>query len=177
VNIVSAVGSTGYVGFTGATGGLLSTDQILTWSYNTGNPALVVQTTTLLATATTSGPALQVFSYPNFPDGLGTMFYSANVGDNVTFPVNIPAAGTYDVKVSYKQYQPRGIMQTAVNGTNFGPSIDQFVATQDTYGVTDLGTRTFSSAGNYLFTFTVVGKNPASSGYSLTFDVITLTPQ
>jgi hypothetical protein len=177
VNISAAVGSTAYVGFTGATGGLVSTQQILTWSYTAGNPPLVVQTTSLAAASTTSGPALQVFSYQNFPDGLGTMLFSTNTGDNVTFPVNVPAAGTYDVKISYKQYQPRGIMQSAVNGTNFGPPIDQFIATSDAYGVTDLGTRNFPSAGNYFFTFTVVGKNPASTGYSLTFDDITLTPQ
>ena len=177
VNIAATAGSSAYVGFTGSTGGLVSTAQILTWSYNAGNPPLVVQTTSLVATAATSGPALQVFSYQNFPDGLGTMFFSTNVGDNVTFPVSIPAAGTYDVKISYKQYQPRGIAQTAINGTSFGPPIDEFVVAQDAYGVSDLGARSFPSAGNYLFTFTVVGKNPASSGYSLTFDTITLTPQ
>ncbi len=177
VNIAATVGSTAYVGFTGATGGLVSTAQILTWSYNTGNAPLVVRTTSVLATAVTSGPSLQVFSYQNFPDGLGTMFSSANMGDNVTFPVNVPAAGTYDVKISYKQYQPRGIMQTLINGAKFGPTIDEFVASQDAYGLTDLGAHSFPSPGNYFFTFTVVGKNPASSGYSLTFDTITLTPQ
>jgi hypothetical protein len=177
VNILGTVGSTAYVGFTGATGGLVSTQQILTWSYSAGSPALVVQTTSLVGAAATSGPALQVFSYQNFPDGLGTMFSSSNMGDKVTFPVNIPAPGTYDVKVSYKQYQPRGILQTAVNGANLGPSVDQFIATSDAYGLTDLGVRSFPSAGNYLFTFTVVGKNPASTGYTLTFDTITLTPQ
>ena len=105
------------------------------------------------------------------------MFYSANLGDHVTFPVKVPAAGNYDVKISYKEYQPRAVMQTAVNGTNFGPQIDEFVATVDAYGVTDLGTRNFPSAGTYLFTFTVVGNNPASTGSTLTFDDITLTPQ
>jgi hypothetical protein len=177
VNIPGTAGSTAYVGFTGATGGLVATQQILTWSYTTGKPSLVVQTTSLAAAAATSGPPLQVFSYQNFPDGLGTMLFSSNMGDKVTFPVNVPAAGTYDVKISYKKYQPRGVMQTAVNGTNFGPPVDQFVSTSDAYGVTDLGVRTFPSAGNYVFTFTVVGKHPASTGYSLTFDEITLTPQ
>jgi hypothetical protein len=177
VNIAAFVGSTGYVGFTGATGGLVSTQQILTWSYATGNPSLVVQTTSLAQAAATSGPALQVFSYQNFPDGLGTMLFSSNMGDKVTFPVNVPAAGTYDVKISYKRYQPRGVMQTAINGQNFGPPVDQFVDNSDAYGVTDLGVRSFPSAGNYLFTFTVVGKNPGSTGLSLTFDEITLTPQ
>ena len=177
VNIPATVGSSAYVGFTGATGGLVSTQQILTWSYTTGKPSVVVQTTSLAAAAATSGPALQVFSYQNFPDGLGTMLTSSNMGDKVTFPVNVPAAGTYDVKISYKRYQPRGIMQAAINGASVGPAIDQFVDTADAYGVTDLGVRSFPSAGNYLFTFTVVGKNPASTGYSLTFDEITLTPQ
>jgi hypothetical protein len=177
VNIPATVGSNAYVGFTGATGGLVSTQQILTWFYSTGNPSLVVQTTSLAPAAATSGPALQVFSYQNFPDGLGTMLFSSNMGDKVMFPVNVPAAGTYDVKISYKKYQPRGVMQTAVNGTNLGPPVDQFVATTDAYGVTDLGVRSFPSAGNYLFTFTVVGKNAASTGFSLTFDEIILTPQ
>jgi hypothetical protein len=179
VNIPATVGSTAYVGFTGATGGLVATEQILTWSYSTGSApgALVVATKNLAATATTSGPTLQVFSYQNFPDGLGTMFYSGSMGDNVTFMVNIPAAGKYDVKVSYKQYQSRGIAQTAVNNTNVGPPIDLFVSNGDAYAVTDLGSVNFPSAGSYPFTFTVVGKNPASSGYSLALDDITLTPQ
>src|SRR6202030_1796827 len=78
VNIPATAGSTAYVGFTGATGGLLATQQILTWSYTTGKPSLVVQTTSLAAAAATSGPPLQVFSYQNFPDGLGTMLFSSN---------------------------------------------------------------------------------------------------
>jgi hypothetical protein len=179
VNIAATVGSTAYVGFTGATGGLVSTAQILTWSYGTATAtgALVVPTAGLAAAATTSGPAVQVFSYQNFPNGLGTMFYSASVGDNVTFMVNVPAAGTYDVKISYKQYQPRGVVQTAINNTSVGAPIDQFVSNSDAYAVTDLGAVTFSSAGSYPFTFTVVGKNPSSSGYTLAFGDITLTPQ
>lgn len=179
INIPATVGSTAYVGFTGGTGGLVSTQQVLAWSYaaGTSTSALVFATSNLVSAATTSGPSLQVFSYQNFPDSLGAMFYSANLGDHVTFPINVPAAGNYDVKVSYKEYQPRAIMQTAVNGTNLGPQIDEFVAVSDAYAVTDLGTRNFASAGTYLFTFTVVGNNSASTGSTLTFDDITLTPQ
>ena len=179
VNIPATVGSTAYVGFTGATGGLTSTEQILTWSYSTGISAnaLVVSTANLAATATTSGPAVQVFSYQNFPDNLGTMFYSTSVGDNVTFMVNVPAAGTYDVKISYKQYQPRGIVQTAINRVSVGTPIDQFIPNGDAYAVTDLGAVNFPSAGSYPFTFTVVGKNPSSTAYSLAFDDIILTKQ
>jgi hypothetical protein len=179
VNIPATVGSTAYAGFTGATGGLTSTEQILTWSYSTGTSAnaLVVSTANLAAAATTSGPAVQVFSYQNFPDNLGTMFYSTSVGDNVTFMVNVPAAGTYDVKISYKQYQPRGIVQTAINNVSVGPPIDQFISNGDAYAVTDLGAVNFPSAGSYPFTFTVVGKNPGSTAYSLAFDDIILAKQ
>jgi hypothetical protein len=179
VNIPATVGSTAYAGFTGATGGLTSTEQILTWSYSTGTAAnaLVVSTANLAAAATTSGPAVQVFSYQNFPDTLGTMFYSTSVGDNVTFMVNVPAAGTYDVKISYKQYQPRGIVQTTINSANIGSPIDQFISNGDAYAVTDIGAVNFPSAGSYPFTFTVVGKNPGSTAYSLAFDDIILTKQ
>jgi hypothetical protein len=138
---------------------------------------LVVQTAGLASAATTSGPAVQVFSYQNFPDNLGTMFYSTSVGDNVTFMVNVPAAGTYDVKISYKQYQPRGIVQTAINNASVGPPVDQFIANADAYAITDLGTVNFPSAGSYPFTVTVVGKNPGSTAYSLAFDDIILTKQ
>jgi Legume lectin domain/Chitobiase/beta-hexosaminidase C-terminal domain len=179
VNIPATVGSTGYLGFTGSTGGLVANEQILTWSYTTGTTAgaLVLPTANLAGAATTSGPAVQVFSYQNFPDALGTMFYSTSVGDNVTFMVNVPAAGTYDVKISYKQYQPRGIVQTAINAASIGPPIDQFISNGDAYAVTDLGAVNFPSAGSYPFTFTVVGKNHSSTGYSLAFDDITLTKQ
>jgi Legume lectin domain/Bacterial lectin/Chitobiase/beta-hexosaminidase C-terminal domain len=178
IDIPGTVGATtAYAGFTGATGGAVSTQQILTWSYASGKPPLVFQTTSLAATAVTSGSALRIFSYAGFPDGSGTILDSTNIGDNVVFNVNVPAAGIYDVKVSYKEYIPRGIMQAAVNSTNLGAPVDEFVATGDAFGVSDLGTLNFASPGNYLFKFTVVGKNADSTGYSLSFDTITLTPQ
>jgi len=99
------------------------------------------------------------------------------VGDNVTFTLNVPTAGIYDVKVSYKQYQPRGIMQATINSTNLGSPIDEYIASGDAYAVTDLGAMNFASAGNYLFKFTVTGRDASSTGYSISFDDITLTPQ
>jgi hypothetical protein len=44
------------------------------------------------------------------------------------------------------------------------------------YGVRDLGTVTFLSAGDQSFTFTVKGHNAASTGYTLAFDYIELIP-
>ena len=174
----SVGGNAAYVGFTGATGGAVATQQILTWSYATsGKVPLVFQTTDLAATAVTSGPTLRLFNYVNFPDGSGTILDATSVGDNVTFTVNVATPGIYDVKVSYKQNIPRGTMQSAVNTTNIGPPVDEFLATGEGYAQVDLGNVNFASAGNYLFKFTVVGKNAASTGYGISFDCFTLTPQ
>ena len=178
INIPSTVGgTTAYVGFTGATGGSVSNQQILTWTYSGGNAPLVFQTASLASAAVSSGPTFRVFSYGGFPDGNGTILDATNVGDNVTFTLNVPTADIYDVKVSYKQYQPRGNMQTTINSTNLGSPIDEYIASGDAYAVTDLGAMNFASAGNYLFKFTVTGKDTSSTGYSISFDDITLTPQ
>jgi Bacterial lectin/Chitobiase/beta-hexosaminidase C-terminal domain len=176
VNITSAVGATSaYVGFTGATGGSMATQQLLTWSFASGKPPLVLQTTGL--NSTSSGPGIRVISYAGFPDGSGTILDATTAGDNIVFSAVVPSAGTYDVKVSYKQFTTRGIMQAAVNSTNLGAPVDEFIANGDAYAVSDLGNLNFASAGNYLFKFSVVGKNAGSSGYTISFDTITLTPQ
>jgi hypothetical protein len=168
-------GTTAYAGFTGATGGAVATQQILTWSYAIGKSPLVLQTTNLAAT--TSGPALRIMNYAGFPDGAGTILDATNVGDNVVFTGNVPTAGIYNVQVTYKKLSTRGILQMAVNTTNLGAPVDEFQVPGDSVGVSNLGTLNFATAGNYLFKFTVVGKNAASTGYTLSFDTITLTPQ
>jgi hypothetical protein len=178
VNIPSIVGGNGaYVGFTGGTGGSTATQEILTWSYATSGTVktpLVYETAKL--TAVSSGPTFRQFTYANFPDTTGTILDATKVGDNVTFTVNVATAGTYSVKVSYKEYNTRGIMQLAINGTNVGPTVDQYLSS-DALGATTLGTFNFAAAGNYSFQFTVTAKNAASSGYGISFDDFTLTPQ
>ena len=168
-------GTTGFVGFTGATGGSMATEQILTWTYSAAKAAVVYQATSLAST--TSGSALRVFHYADFPDSSGTILDADSVGDYVVFTVNVATPGIYNVKVSYKQYSMRGIMQSAVNSTNIGSVVDQYLAGGEGYAQSDLGSLNFASAGNYLFKFTVVGKNAGSTGYLLTFDTISLTPQ
>jgi Legume lectin domain len=178
IDIVGTVGgSSAYAGFTGATGGSVATQQILTWSYSTGKPPMVIAASSLVAGAVTSGPGVRTFNYPSFPNGTGAILDSTAVGDNVTFTVNVPTAGTYDVKIAYKEYAPRGILQTAVNGTNLGGPVDEFLASGDGYNTSDLGVLNFATVGNYSFKFTVVGHNAASSGYNLSFGAFTLTPQ
>ena len=179
VNIPSTVGgNTAYVGFTGATGAATSTQEVITWTYN--NTVTPLKTPIIYSTATlsavSSGPPFRTFTYPAFPDTTGTILDATKVGDNVTFTVNVATAGIYDVQLSYKKYNTRGISQLSINGTNVGATLDEY-ATTDSYAGFDFGNFTFPAAGNYSFKFTMTSKDAASAGYGLSFDDFFLTPQ
>jgi hypothetical protein len=125
-----------------------------------------------------SGPTFRQFTFAAFPDTTGTILDATAVGNNVTLTVNVATAGIADVKVSVKELNTRGTWQLSINGTNVGSPQDEYANTSaGVYAVFDMGTFNFPAAGNYAFTFTVTGKNAASSGYSISFDDITLTPQ
>lgn len=182
INIPATVGgNTAFVGFTAGTGGSTATQEILTWTYSPGattapKTPVVYQTANLAAVS--SGPTFRQFTFAGFPDTTGTILDATAVGDNVTMTVNVANAGTYDVKVSTKLLNTRGIYQLTINGTNVGPTEDEYASTgAGTFGTLDLGNFNFAAAGNYAFKFAVTGKNAASSGFSIAFDDITLTPQ
>jgi hypothetical protein len=181
VNIPGTVGgNTAWVGFTGGTGGAVATQEILTWTYATGavtNPKTPIVYDTKKLTAVSSGPTFRQFAFAGFPDGNGTILDATKVGDSVTFALNVATPGTYDVKVGVKQFTTRGIWQLSVNGVNVGAPQDEYLNTGGTYAVLDAGNVTISTAGNQSFKFTVTGKNAASSGFTISFDPITLTPQ
>jgi hypothetical protein len=188
INIASTVGgSTAYVGFTGGTGGLNSIQEILTWSYSTTStppppppppPKTPVVYPTPNLPAVSSGPTWREIAWAGFPDGNGMILDATAPGNNITLTLNVATAGTYDIKVGLKDLNTRGIWQLAINGANVGSPQDEYQATgTGAYVVTDLGNFNFAAAGNYSFRFTVAGKNSASSGYSIAFDDITLTPQ
>ncbi len=85
-------------------------------------------------------------------------------------------AGTYRVKVGVQTKPNKGIYQLAINGLNVGSPQDEYSPALG-YQVNDSGLVSFSAAGNYAFKFTVNGKNPSSTGYTLAFDYIELIPQ
>lgn len=178
VNIPSAVGGNmAYAGFTAGTGANSATQEILSWSYNpsfSSRPPVIYQTSTLPAVS--SGPTFRTFTYSGFPDTTGTILDAKKAGDNVAFTLNVATAGTYDVKLSVKEFNSRGISQLSINGTTVGPLLDQYSPTE-LYAVFDFGSYNFSTAGTYTLTFTVTGKNSSSSGYGISFDDIILTPQ
>jgi hypothetical protein len=174
-------GSTAYVGFTGATGTSMANQDIITWTYSNSNTptaaakAPIVYRTTAMP-AVSSGPTFRTFAYAGFPDGTGTILDATAPGDSVTFSVNVAAAGTYDVTLSYKQANNHGISQLSINGTSVGAPLDQYVPTQ-AYASFDFGKFTFPTAGSYAFKFAILGKDAKAVSYAEAFDDLTLTPQ
>jgi Legume lectin domain/Chitobiase/beta-hexosaminidase C-terminal domain len=155
-------------------GGFLNSNVASAMYTITGTP-IVYETKNLPAVS--SGPTFRQFAFSGFPDGTGTILDATKVGDNVTFTVNVAQAATYDVKLSVKQFTTRGTWQLSVNGVNVGPVQDEYANTGGTYAVLDIGTVTISNAGNQSFKFTVTGKDAASSGFTMSFDLLTLTPR
>ena len=126
----------------------------------------------------TGSPNARLFTWPGFPDGAGVIADGTAVGAYLNFTVNVPASGTYDIRAGTKKITTRGIFQLSVNGTNVGPTEDEYSANGDgVFQEYDLGNATFPAPGNYSFKFTVIGHNSSSSGYTVCFDYFKLTPQ
>ena len=179
LNIPTLVGaSTAYVGFTAGTGGSSATQEILTWNYAVGpstETPTQFETENLMSSSVSSGPSYFAFAWTGFTNGNGTELNSTAVGNNVAITVNVPTAGTYDVKCAVKMFNTRGMAQLSINGKNLGPAEDQYAKT-NVWQEFDLGTVSLA-AGNQVFKFTVMGKNALSTGYTLAWDYIKLTPQ
>ncbi|WNR45288.1 glycoside hydrolase family 9 protein [Paenibacillus roseipurpureus] len=142
-----------------------------------GTPGTVYTFETEALTPTmSSGDTHAINTDSNFSGGQGDMFNSNAVNDYIQYTVNVPAAGTYDVKVRVKKNTSRGIYQLSIGGTNQGSTFDNY-ASVATYVEFDLGNKTFTSSGNQTFKFTVTGKNTSSTGYTLQTDYISLTLQ
>jgi hypothetical protein len=126
----------------------------------------------------TGSPDARSFTWTGFPDGAGEVADGTAVGADLNFTVNVAAAGTYDIKAGTKEIPTRGIFQLSVNGTNVGPTEDEYSSNGNgVFHEFDIGNVTFPSPGNYSFKFTVTGRNSSSSGYTVCFDYIKLTPQ
>jgi hypothetical protein len=182
VNIPTVLGATtGYAGFTASTGGGTATQEILNWMFTPGMPVMKdpteYQTASLLATSLSSGPTYAVQSWTGYVSGTGTGLSATKVGNSVTITLNVPVAGTYDVRFASKNYSARGITQLSVNGVNVGSPADEYSAVPAALWYEfDLGNVTLA-AGSQPFTFTVTGKDAASTAYGLAFEYIKLTPQ
>jgi hypothetical protein len=177
INIPSTVGAnTAFAGFTGGTGALTATQEIISWTFNSvAAQPIQYEAETVPSTGV---PDHRVFSWVGFTDGLGIIVDATQAGNYIAFTLNVPQSGTYAVKYASKTFPSRGLGQLSIGGVNVGPVVDQYNAnTNGVWKEFDVGNVTFSVAGNYQFVFTVTGKNSSSSGYTLAFDYIKLTPQ
>ncbi|MCP3143232.1 glycoside hydrolase family 55 protein [Pyxidicoccus xibeiensis] len=98
------------------------------------------------------------------------------VGDAVSYALYPRTLGTFSVRVRTKKLNTRGQYQLDINGVNQGPVQDEY-SSSAVFSEANLGTVTFSDLEPKTFTFTVVGRNAASSGYNVAVDSITLVRQ
>ena len=103
----------------------------------------------------------------------GTYFNATAPGQFVTYTVKVAKAGWYNVKVGIQVKPNKGIFQLAVNGVDVGVPVDEYNPSA-VFAYRTISTPIYLGAGNNGFKFTVTGKNPASSGYTLAFDYIQL---
>ncbi len=166
--------------------GIRAHNSATTWdnfSVNTGmsHAGQQAETEDLSATAT-SGVTHRVFAWTSFSGGEGTILDATATGQQVTYTIPSIGNGTYDVKVGVKKAATRGTWQLAAASTanpvfsNIGTVQDEYNASE-AFAEYDLGSWSPSSSTDKLFRFTVMGKNASSSGYSISFDYIKLTPQ
>ena len=177
VNIPATVGAnTAFVGFTAGTGGSTATQEILNWTYTSGAPTPIVFEATNIPYV--GSPNARIFTWGKLPDKAGVVSDGRRVGAYLSFTVNVGQPGTYDIRFGSKQYITRAIVQLSVNGANVGAPIDEYSSnTAGAFQELDAGSLTFAAAGNYTFKLTAVGKNAASSTYTVDTDYFKLTPQ
>ena len=123
---------------------------------------------------TTNGATAAVQNDSHFSGGHWLALNATKAGPYIQYTLpNLPA-GTYQLQMTWKGNNNRGILSLSVDGTTLGANLDQYSA-GSTYPTTTFGTVTLS-AGNHLVRLTVTGKNSASSSYGLSTYSFTLIP-
>jgi hypothetical protein len=100
--------------------------------------------------------------------GAGTYFNATAPGQSITFQVR---SGGSVVFISIQTKPNKGKFRVAVNGVDQGVEIDGY---SPTVGETLADEWIYIPYGTAEVTFTVSGKNPSSTGYTLAFDYIWL---
>lgn len=106
--------------------------------------------------------------------GFHVLFQGQAAGDSMTLAFDVPQTGTYDVSAVLTSAPDFGLVELALNGEPLGEPFDAYEAGGVVTDRVEYGSREFT-AGEHLLTLTVVGQNPASSGFYAGLDVITLT--
>lgn len=144
----------------------------------TGNPP--VQTITLpyvieaesMAVVSTSD-SHKVSTSSTASGGQYDLFNANAAGDYIDYKVNVPKAGTYQVKVRTLKSSASGTYQLKIGYNDLGNVFDGYY-TAGNYQEIVIGTATFNGPGDRIFRFTCTGKNASSSAYKLSLDNISL---
>jgi hypothetical protein len=101
-------------------------------------------------------------------------FRATKAGDAVTLQFNVPTSGVYRLSAFWTQASDYGVVTFAVDGVTLGQPFDGYhapnvvLAPPVDYGAVPL------SSGKHRLMLTVVGKNPASTGFFAGLDRIAL---
>jgi len=104
---------------------------------------------------------------------------ATSAGAWVEYTVQVPAAGRYRIATMTKQHRERGQMRLSVGGTDVGEVVDLCLASGADYAYTEFvhGHVDVAAAGALTLRYTVTGKNPASTGFTLAIDQISVLPE
>ncbi len=144
-----------------------------TATYGSGS-AVTLETENL---ATTANVSTVIESDARFSNGKAIKVFGTAVGNYCEWTLPNVTAGTYNVTFYYKRLNTRAVVQSSIDGSNQGGTVDMYGATEAWQVPANLGSMTFSTTGNRVLRLTVTGKNGASSGYSMHIDKIVLTKQ
>ncbi len=108
-----------------------------------------------------------------FRGGASIKFLGEKVGDSVSFRIPIEKAGRYALRWHGKHFPSRGRYQCAIHGKPLGEAID-FYRTTETYAPVAEFSDILLEKGELVVTWTLTGKNSASSGMDAHFDCLEL---
>lgn len=120
----------------------------------------------------TSGRTYHLFDQAGASAGSAGNLTATAIGDFIRYTISVPTAGVYNLRGGLKSESSRAIFQLYINGAAQGGPKDEFGP--NLFYPSDFGNVTLPS-GNTTLEFRVVGKNPASSGFSMVFDNFVLT--
>lgn len=124
--------------------------------------------------AAVSGETSRVpFANRQLSGGHGDKYNATAIGDAITYPVDVPVPGTYEIEIRTLTHPTRGVYQLSVDGEEIGDAFDSY--RPDAFNrLFTLGPVTFSTPGEWDLSFTAVGQHAESSGVTLALDHIEL---
>ena len=126
----------------------------------------------------TSGSTVRTLENdPAMSGGAGVLFTPDNAAptnSSLKFCIQVPQAGLYNASIKVKRHSSRGKFRLLADGQPIGGIQDQYAEKGTPYEVLDLGNCYFSEGGKKEITIQCVGKNEASSGYTMIFDYLKL---